>query len=375
MNMNDQIGAAQLMVELGERSYPIWIGSGLISRIGRAFQLQHIPTGSPILVITDDKVGPKYLHQVAEALEYVGYSVSTHQVPSGEKSKSLRVFEDCISAALEAGCDRKSTVVALGGGVVGDLAGFVAATYMRGVRFVQVPTTILAHDSSVGGKVAVNHPLAKNIIGAFHQPDMVLYDTSTLQSLPDRDVRSGLAEMIKHGLIWDQSFAAWCEEHAEQLLAKDEEALTYGLLQGCAIKAAVVSQDERENDLRAILNLGHTIGHALEAVAGYGELLHGEAIAIGMIGSARLAEQMGMAAGVAEYTERLMKSFGLPTAIPAHYDTEQIIAAMMHDKKFNEGRTMFVLPTAIGRVEIRRDVPVEQVRDIIEELKGAGTWQ
>ncbi|MCY9517109.1 3-dehydroquinate synthase [Paenibacillus apiarius] len=375
MKINDQIGAAQLTVELGDRSYPIWIGSGLIARIGRAFQLQNIPTGSPILVITDDKVGPKYLHHVVAALSDAGYQVSTHQVPSGEKSKSLRVFEDCITAALEAGCDRKSTVVALGGGVVGDLAGFVAAAYMRGVRFVQVPTTILAHDSSVGGKVAVNHPLAKNIIGAFHQPEMVLYDTSTLQSLPDRDVRSGLAEMIKHGLIWDQAFVAWCEEHAEQLLDKDEEALTYGLLQGCAIKAAVVSQDERENDLRAILNLGHTIGHALEAVAGYGELLHGEAIAIGMIGSARLAEQMGIAAEVAGYTERLMSSFGLPTAIPAQYDTEQIIAAMMHDKKFKEGRTLFVLPTAIGRVEIRRDVPIDRVRDIIEQLKGARTCQ
>ncbi|CAH8714224.1 3-dehydroquinate synthase [Paenibacillus thiaminolyticus] len=373
MENKEAMQAVELRVDLGERSYPIWIGSGLLGQLGEASRQAGIPAGSPVLIITDEHVGRRYLNLAEQSLHAAGYRTASLTVPPGEQSKSLAVFEDCIRAALEAGCDRMSTVVALGGGVVGDLAGFVAASYMRGIRFIQVPTTILAHDSSVGGKVAVNHPLAKNIIGAFHQPEFVLYDTATLQSLPDRDVRSGLAEMVKHGLIWDAGFVDWCEANAGKLLAKDEEALAYGLAQGCAVKTAVVSQDERENGLRAILNLGHTIGHALEAVAGYGELMHGEAIAIGMVGSARLAERIGAAADVAARTESLMRQFGLPVSIPAGYSTEAILDAMMHDKKFKEGRTVFVLPTAIGKVEIRRDVPVELVRNIIEELKGETT--
>ncbi|MBG9736043.1 3-dehydroquinate synthase [Paenibacillus alvei] len=370
MSKNLTLNAAELTVELGERSYPIWIGSGLLNRIGEAFQLRGIPTHSPIVIITDEHVAPLYLNHTEGNLRRAGYQVHSFVVAAGESSKSLRVYEQCITAALDAGCDRHSSIVALGGGVVGDLAGYVAATYMRGIRFIQVPTTILAHDSSVGGKVAVNHPFAKNIIGAFHQPEMVLYDTSTLITLPDREVRAGLAEMIKHGLIWDEEFTAWCELQADRLLAKDEEALTYGLLKGCAIKAQVVSQDEREHDLRAILNLGHTIGHSLEAVAGYGELLHGEAISIGMVGAARIAEQLGEDKQIAIRTENILKKYGLPVAVPKHMDTDDIVQAMMHDKKFKEGHTVFIVPTAIGRVEIRKDVPVSLVRDIIEELKG-----
>ena len=216
-----------------------------------------------------------------------GYQTVSAIVPAGEGLKSLTMLELLIGKALEGGLDRKSAIVALGGGVVGDLAGFVAASFMRGVKFVQIATTILAHDSSVGGKVAVNHPMAKNIIGAFHQPEFVLYDLSTLRTLPAREVIGGLAEVVKHGLIWDAEFVNWCEESAEKLLGLDPEALEYALFNGCSVKAAVVSQDERENGLRAILNLGHTIGHALEAVAGYGVLEHGEAIAIGMIGRCR----------------------------------------------------------------------------------------
>lgn len=370
MSKNLTLDAAELTVDLGERSYPIWIGSGLLGRIGEAFQMRSIPTRSPIVIITDDHVAPLYLERTEAELREAGYQVHSYVVAAGESSKSLQVYEQCITAALDAGCDRHSSIVALGGGVVGDLAGYVAATYMRGIRFIQVPTTILAHDSSVGGKVAVNHPFAKNIIGAFHQPEMVLYDTATLLTLPDREVRAGLAEMIKHGLIWDEEFTAWCEAQAERLLVKDEEALTYGLLKGCAIKAQVVSQDEREHDLRAILNLGHTIGHALEAVAGYGELLHGEAISIGMVGAARLAERLGEDKQIAVRTEAILKKYGLPVAVPQHMNTDDIIQAMMHDKKFKEGHTVFIVPTAIGHVEIRKDVPVSLVRDIIEELKG-----
>ncbi|MGZ9586914.1 3-dehydroquinate synthase [Paenibacillus marinisediminis] len=370
MNMNSRWNAAELTVDLGERSYPIYIGSGLLTKAGQLFVDKNITTKSPILVVTDENVAVLHLAAVTQSLESAGYHVAVHTVPAGETSKSLAHLEACITTALEAGLDRKSTVVALGGGVVGDLAGFVAASYMRGVRFMQMPTTILAHDSSVGGKVAVNHPLAKNIIGAFHQPDMVVYDTSTLLTLPEREIRAGLAEMVKHGLIWDETFAAWCNDHASELVKLNEEKLQYGLFTGCSVKAQVVSRDERENDLRAILNLGHTIGHALEAVGNYGELLHGEAISIGMVGAARLAAALGEDAGLEERTRQLMEAFGLPTVIPSHYDTDAIMNAMMHDKKFSEGSMVFVVPTAIGRVEIRRDVPVSLVRDIVNSLKG-----
>ncbi|WP_195570970.1 3-dehydroquinate synthase [Paenibacillus sp. 1001270B_150601_E10] len=369
MQINKQLQTAELQVELGERSYPIWIGSGLVLRLGELCQLKDLSTRSPMLIITDESVAALHLETAKQSLTEAGYNVAVHIVPSGESSKSLANLEACITTALQAGLDRKSTVIALGGGVVGDLAGFVAASYMRGVRFVQVPTTILAHDSSVGGKVAVNHPLAKNIIGAFYQPEMVVYDTSTLLTLPIREVRAGLAEMLKHGLIWDRAFADWCLEHASDLLSLKEDVLQYGLYTGCSVKAQVVSKDEREQDLRAILNLGHTIGHALEAVGHYGELLHGEAISIGMIGSAMLAERLGEDPEILPYTRRLIEAFGLPTQIPASYETDDIMSAMMHDKKFSEGEMVFVVPTAIGKVDIRRDVPVRLVREIVELLK------
>lgn len=359
----------ELKVDLGDRSYPIYIGEGLLDEIGSYFDKHGISKVSPLLIVTDSQVGPKYLERITDNLTKAGYKAVSHTVASGEKSKSLAVLEEVVTTALEAGLDRKSAVIALGGGVVGDLAGFVAASYMRGIRFVQIPTTILAHDSSVGGKVAVNHPLAKNIIGAFHQPEMVLYDTRTLQSLPEREVRAGLSEMIKHGLIWDAEFTAWCEENADRLVGLDPEALQYGLYKGCSVKAAVVSQDERENDLRAILNLGHTIGHALEAVGGYNELLHGEAIAIGMVGAAKLSVAMGNPERVYTVTKRIFKKFGLPTRIPAHLDTDAIMRAMMHDKKFNEGKMVYIIPTDIGRVVIDKNVSAESVREIVEQLK------
>ncbi|MFC0214851.1 3-dehydroquinate synthase [Paenibacillus chartarius] len=360
----------QLTVELGERSYPIYIGDGLLSRAAELFERHGIGKGSPLLVVTDTAVGPHYLAALTEALQSGGYRVATHTVEAGEKSKSLEMLDAIVATALEAGLDRKSTIVALGGGVVGDLAGFAAASFMRGVRFVQVPTTILAHDSSVGGKVAVNHRLAKNIIGAFHQPELVLYDTATLLTLPPREVRSGLAEMVKHGLIWNASFVDWLDANAPKLLALDPEALQYGLYEGCKVKAHVVAADEREDDLRAILNLGHTIGHALEAVAGYGELLHGEAIAIGMVGAAKLAGRLGYASEIYDVTKRLLKRFELPVQLPAHLDTDAIMAAMSHDKKFKEGRMVFIVPTAIGKVEINKSVQADWVREIVDELKG-----
>lgn len=362
-------GTKVLTVDLGERSYPIYIGTDLIAGTGEIFAERGFPVKSPILLITDSSVAGLYASKIENSLTAAGYSVTRAVVPSGESSKSLTMLDDLVEAALKAGLDRKSTVIALGGGVVGDLGGFVAASYMRGVRFVQIPTTILAHDSSVGGKVAVNHRLAKNIIGAFHQPEFVLFDLDTLASLPIREVRAGLSEVIKHGLIWNEEFVAWCDENADNLIALEPDALGYALYEGCKVKSIVVSRDERENDLRAILNLGHTIGHALEAVAGYGELLHGEAIAIGMIGSARLASRFGYSETIAEETERIFRKFGLPVRIPAEYKTEEIMSAMLHDKKFLEGQMVFVIPTAIGSVEIRKDVPSSWVRETVDGLR------
>ncbi|TLS53100.1 3-dehydroquinate synthase [Paenibacillus antri] len=360
----------ELVVELGERSYPIYIGEGLLAGFGRTAEKHGLPKKSPILVVTDEKIAPLYLERVVASLREAGYEAASHVIESGEQAKRLEVLGDVVTTALETGLDRDSTIVALGGGVVGDLAGFAAASYMRGVRFVQAPTTILAHDSSVGGKVAVNHPLAKNIIGAFHQPEFVLYDTETLRSLPAREVRSGLAEVAKHGLIKDRAFALWCDENAEKLLALDPEALAYALYVGCGVKARVVSQDEREGGLRAILNLGHTIGHALEAVAGYGELTHGEAISIGMCGSARLAEKLGVAKEpVYGPTRKLLAKLGLPVALPAHFDTDAIMEAMMHDKKFRGGQMVFVLPQEIGAVDIAKGIASTLVRDVVESLK------
>lgn len=359
----------ELKVDLGERSYPIYVGAGLLAQLADKLGQHGIGVKSPLLIVSDDNTARLYLEQVKQTLAAAGYKTASVVVPAGEKSKSLAVMEDCITVALEAGLDRSSAVIALGGGVVGDLAGFVAASYMRGVRFVQIPTTILAHDSSVGGKVAVNHRLAKNVIGAFHQPEFVLYDISTLKSLPPREVRAGLAELVKEGFILDRSFVDYCDANHQALLALEEEALEHALYIGCGIKAQVVSQDEKEGGLRAVLNLGHTIGHALEAVAGYGELLHGEAIAIGMVGAARLAEKLGYPAEIAVETERILRQFGLAVRIPAHMDTEAIMAAMMHDKKFVEGSIVFIVPTAIGKVEIHKSVAVSTVREIVDGLK------
>lgn len=360
----------ELTVDLGERSYPIYIGQGILNNIADLFEQRKLSRKSPMIIITDEVVAPLHLERVMALLREGGFAAEACVVPAGEPTKSLAQLERIVTTALQAGLDRSSAIVALGGGVVGDLAGFAAASFMRGIRFVQIPTTILAHDSSVGGKVAVNHPMAKNIIGAFHQPELVLFDIDTLLTLPPRQVKAGLSEVIKHGLIWDAEFTQWCDDNAEKLLALDPEALGYALYTGCKVKSIVVSQDERENDLRAILNLGHTIGHALEAVAGYGELLHGEAIAIGMVGAAKLAQQFGYSEDIHTITKNLFLKYGLPVSIPVHLNTDSIMNAMMHDKKFKEGTMVYIIPAEIGRVEIRKDVTVTQVRQIVELLKG-----
>lgn len=359
----------QLEVDLGERTYPIYIGSGLQKQAADYLQKHNIGSDSPVMVISDSNIAPLYLEKLEQSLSRAGYRVFSAVVPAGEKSKSLAMLDELVEKALTSGLDRHSTILALGGGVVGDLAGFVAASFMRGIRFIQLPTTILAHDSSVGGKVAVNHRLAKNIIGAFHQPEMVLYDLDTLQTLPKREVRAGLSEVIKHGLIWDEAFAIWCEEHAEELLGLDSQALEYALYMGCSIKAKVVSEDERELGLRAILNLGHTTGHAIEAVAKYDQFVHGEAISIGMAAAAKLAQNYGGGEQLYETTVRMLSRFGLPTALPLDIDINALMQAMMHDKKFKGGSMTFIIPKQIGKVEIRSDIQPEHVKHALEYIR------
>jgi 3-dehydroquinate synthase len=362
----------QLTVELGERSYPIWIGPGVIEQLPRLLEEAGIDSGRKLFIVTDEHVAPLYLDQTKSQLQDAGYMVYHSVVEAGEKAKSLAVYERVMTEALEAGLDRKSAFLALGGGVVGDLAGFAAATYMRGVAFVQIPTTLLAHDSSVGGKVAVNHPLGKNIIGAFHQPRLVAYDTEFLKTLPPREVAAGFAEVIKHGLIWDETFVTWLEQNAEGLQRFEHDLLQEALLRACSVKVAVVSEDEKERGLRAILNLGHTFGHAFEALCGYETLNHGEAVSIGMVAAAMLAERLGIASDISARTRHILEKYRLPVMLPHAMNADKIIEAMRRDKKGEGGKLVFVLPTAIGKVEIRKDVAEEPVREVLCALQEGG---
>ena len=261
----------------------------------------------------------RYGSDVQQFLKDAGYKVGKSVVPPGDTSKSLHVLEHLVTDALHFGLDRNGVVLALGGGMIGDLAGFLSASYMRGVRFVQLPTTLLAHDSSVGGKVAVNHPLAKNVIGAFHQPVGVIYDTTTLATLPKRELTSGFAEVIKHGLIRDVTLLELLEEKRDQLVGLESPYIDRAILKGCRIKAEVVSRDEKEHGLRAVLNYGHTIGHAVEALADFGRLIHGESIAIGMVGEAMIGERLGtVKEDIVTLTKELLRAYGLPTTLPPY---------------------------------------------------------
>ncbi|QRG69914.1 3-dehydroquinate synthase [Brevibacillus choshinensis] len=357
-----------LTVELGERSYPIVIGEGLLQQAPKLLQQAGVSSKSQLLIVTDEHVASHYLQPLLDALAQAGYRASASVIAAGEQSKSLAVYERIMTEAIQAGLDRKSAVLALGGGVVGDLAGFVAATYMRGIDFVQLPTTLLAHDSSVGGKVAINHPLGKNLIGAFHQPRVVIYDTSALHSLPKREVAAGFAEVVKHGLISDEAFVDWLEEHADRLWELDSELLAKAIHRGCAVKAAIVSEDETEQGKRALLNLGHTFGHAFEALSAYSVLNHGEAISIGMCLAAKVAERIGMAdQGVYERTKRVLRLYHLPTEWPGDLTPEAVLEAMKRDKKTVGGKLALVLPRAIGQVEVVKDIDEEIILKVMRE--------
>jgi len=360
----------EVHIDLGARSYAIHIGSGLLARLGN--YLKEFRFTPRVLLVTNPVVGSLYGEAATAALENAGFEVLRAEIPEGEEYKSLATAEKLYDLAYTRELDRQSPVVALGGGVVGDLAGFVAATYLRGVPFVQVPTTLLAQvDSSVGGKVAVNHPRGKNIIGAFYQPRLVLADLDVLKTLDPREVRAGLAEVIKYGVIADGDFFAWLEENLERLLALEAEPLAHAVAVSCRIKARVVQEDETEQGRRAILNFGHTLGHALEALTGYTIYRHGEAVAMGMAAAARLAVALGMfPEGDAARVINLIRRAGLPVEVPAGISPDELLASMRRDKKVLAGRLTFVLPVEIGRVEIVRDVPEEAVERVVEEFQG-----
>jgi 3-dehydroquinate synthase len=356
----------RVKVELGERSYEILIGRDLLGDLGA--RCKKLGLGSRCAVITDSNVGRHYAKETQRTLEAADFSTVLITIPAGEKSKSLKYLGECYDAMAAHRLERKSFVVALGGGVVGDLAGFVAASYLRGIPFVQVPTTLLAQvDSSVGGKTGINLKAGKNLVGAFYQPKLVVCDLATLDTLPAREFRSGMAEVIKYGIIYDAPFFRRLEQQMDAALRRDSATLTRIIARCCEIKADVVSQDETESGLRAILNFGHTIGHALEAISGYGKYLHGEAISIGQVLAARLSQKVsGLSAADAQRIFELLKRAGLPVEVKLNGGSrEKVLAAMKLDKKVSQGEIKFVLARQIGQVEFGCKAPESEVRGVL----------
>ena len=352
-----------LRVALGERSYPIHIGAGIIDSV--ELYAPYLSGGSAAIV-TNEVVSPLYLSRVRAAIVSSGTRVSAIVVGDGEQAKSWQTLDKVCDALLEARCGRDSLIVALGGGVVGDLAGFAAAVFQRGVPFLQVPTTLLAQvDSSVGGKTAINHARGKNMIGAFHQPRAVISDVATLDTLPDRELRAGVAEVIKHGLALDLPFVEWLETNIEKLLARERSALVHAVRRCCELKARIVAADEREAGERALLNFGHTFGHAIEGGTGYGSWLHGEAISAGMVMAAELSFLAGsIAKADVGRVRALLGRAGLPVKGPA-LSSDRLLELMAVDKKAAKGKTRFVLLTAIGRAALRADLDDKSVRAAI----------
>lgn len=334
-----------LTVDLGERSYPIHIGQDLLGT--PELLTKHI-NGRQVMVVTNDTIAPLYLDTISNMLS--GFDLATVVLPDGEQYKNLDTLNIIFTALLEKRFNRGCTLIALGGGVVGDITGFAAASYQRGVAFLQVPTTLLAQvDSSVGGKTGVNHVLGKNMIGAFHQPGCVLIDTNTLDTLDDRQLAAGLAEVIKYGLINDAAFFAWLENNIDALKARDKQALAYAIERSCTIKAEIVAADERESGQRALLNLGHTFGHAIETGTGYGNWLHGEAVGTGMLMAADLsARHDWLSRDAVERTEKILQQAGLPTVPPGEMHEEDFMQLMAVDKKVVDGGLRLVLLKDIG---------------------------
>ena len=341
----------RIILDLGARSYPILIGDGAWS----SPELKACTSGRRTLIVTNDLVGPLYAQRLIDQLGAVDHQTLT--LPDGEQYKTLGILQTIFDTLISGRFDRSCVLIALGGGVIGDLVGFAASTYQRGVDFVQIPTTLLAQvDSSVGGKTAVNHALGKNMIGAFYQPKAVLIDVTTLATLPDREFSAGMAEVIKYGLIRDAAFFAWLERNIEGLMARDQQLLIQAIETSCRTKADVVAADETEQNIRAILNLGHTFGHAIEAAQHYRRWLHGEAVGAGMAMAARMSQLMGrLEKEDVRRIENLLKAAGLPTAAPADLGAAQLRDLMGYDKKVNRGKLRLVLLRAIGDADVTAD--------------------
>ncbi len=360
----------RITVTLGERSYPITIAAGLFNEPASFLPLK---SGDQVMLVTNETLAPLYLDKIRSVLEQAGVNVDSVILPDGEKYKSLTVLDTVFTALLQKPHGRDTTLVALGGGVIGDLTGFAAASYQRGVRFIQVPTTLLSQvDSSVGGKTAVNHPLGKNMIGAFYQPASVVVDLDCLKTLPARELASGLAEVIKYGIILDGEFFTWLEDNLDALLRLESSAMAYCIRRCCELKAEVVAADERETGLRALLNLGHTFGHAIEAEMGYGNWLHGEAVAAGMVMAARTSERLGQfSAADTQRIITLLQRAGLPVHGPREMSAQAYLPHMLRDKKVLAGEMRLVLPLAIGKSEVRGGVPHEIVLSAIADCQQA----
>lgn len=348
--MSSKVSAAVLdvPVALGERSYRVKVGTGTMTSVG-ADVAEVLPAGL-VHVVTNPTVGALYFESLAQGLRAVGFEPHRIEILDGEEHKNIQSLDRIYTAVLERGAERGSPMLALGGGVVGDLTGFAAATVLRGVPYVQVPTTLLAQvDSSVGGKTAINHRVGKNLIGAFYQPRLVVIDTATLTSLPRRELLAGLAEVIKYGVIVDPALFQLIEDRLDQFLSLDAELVREVVARCCAIKADVVAKDEREHDLRAILNYGHTVGHGIEAVTQYRRYLHGEAVAIGMVAAARLSARLGLCdAAIGERLSRLLERAGLPSEVPGDIDLVELVGAIARDKKASKGKIKFICSERLG---------------------------
>ena len=356
----------KLSVGLGERSYQILISPH--GFVGLCEELHRIEFPGKVVIVTNTTVFPLYGPSVRQLLEESGYDVEQIIVEDGESYKNAETLNTIYTRLIELGCDRHSGIIALGGGVVGDMAGYAAATFLRGVPFVQIPTTVLAQvDSSVGGKTAINHPLGKNLIGAFYQPRAVFINVATLATLDQRNVLAGIAEVIKYGVMFDETFFSWLEKHVEPLLSLDTEALAYAIRRSCELKAEVVAADERESSVRAVLNYGHTFGHAVEQLSGYGTVLHGEAVAIGMLVAAKVSKQMGLCQDAdVERLSRLLDAFGFATQPPL-FSLEEYLAAMGRDKKVHSGILRFIVNVGMGESRI---VSLEDPESVFKSVLG-----
>jgi len=355
----------RITVSLDERSYPISIGAGLFNDPAL---LSFISFKQKVVVITNTTVAPLYADRVVALIEQQGCQTSVLQLPDGEQYKSVDTFNKVMTFLIENNYSRDVVLVALGGGVIGDLVGFAAACYQRGVDFVQIPTTLLSQvDSSVGGKTAVNHPLGKNMIGAFYQPKSVIIDTDCLASLPEREFAAGMAEVIKYGIIYDAEFFDWLEQNMDKLYSLDNQSLTFAISRCCAIKAEVVAQDEKESGIRALLNLGHTFGHAIEAELGYGNWLHGEAVAAGTAMAAKAAQLQGLITdGQLARIIAILQQAKLPVTTPESMSYADFIKHMMRDKKVLAGQLRLVLPTSIGSAEVIKGTPDSVIEQAID---------